>query len=224
MERIICVIIGYLFGSVIQSGYWLCRARGVDIRTVGSGNAGTTNVIRVMGKKIGYLTYIFDMGKVVVSFLICRALFGAVLPAVVICMYSGLGAVLGHDYPFYLHFKGGKGIASTTGVIISLALIRPYFAILILLGFLTFMCVMYSSRYVSLASMFLTCGFALEFLICALIGAVPAQGGNLAEAVIIPVVLAALSVYQHRGNIQRLRSGSERKIKDPKNKHKEENK
>ncbi len=218
MERLICVIIGYMFGAVIQSGYWLCRARGVDIRTVGSGNAGTTNVIRTMGKKTGYLTYICDMGKVVLSFLLCRALFDGTLPAVVICMYSGLGAVLGHDYPFYLHFKGGKGIASTTGVIISLALIRPYFALLIALGFVTFMCVMYSSRYVSLASMFLTCGFAAEFLVCGLIGAVPAQGMNLAESLVIPVVLALLSVYQHRGNIQRLRNGSERRIKDPKNK------
>jgi glycerol-3-phosphate acyltransferase PlsY len=218
MERILCVIIGYLFGAIIQSGYWLCKWHGVDIRTVGSGNAGTTNVIRAMGKKIGYLTYICDMGKVLLSFLVCRALFGGNLPAIVIAMYSGLGAVLGHDYPFYLHFKGGKGIASTTGVIISLVFIRPYFAILIVLGFLTFICVMYSSRYVSLASMFLTCGFAIEFVIFALIGLVPAQGGNLAEVVIIPIVLALLSVYQHRGNIQRLRNGSERKIRDPKKK------
>ena len=118
-ERIICIIIGYFIGAIIQTGYWIGRFSHIDIRNYGSGNAGTTNVMRNLGRKAGLLTYAFDMLKVVFSDVIIHFLFGNNLGnEMLLFLYSGFGVVLGHNFPFYLKFKGGKGIAASSGVII----------------------------------------------------------------------------------------------------------
>ena len=110
MERIICLAIGYVFG-LFQTGYIYGKLHNVDIRTMGSGNAGTTNALRTMGFKAGAITFIGDAFKCIFAVLTVKLIFGDsqadILP--LLSMYAGTGAVLGHNYPFYLKFKGGKG-------------------------------------------------------------------------------------------------------------------
>ena len=117
MERFICLLIGYAFG-LIQTGYIYGKMKGVDIRKEGSGNAGSTNALRTMGIKAGLVTLLGDCFKcvfaVVTVYLIYGKTYADIFP--LLAMYAGMGAVLGHNYPFYLNFKGGKGIAATAGV------------------------------------------------------------------------------------------------------------
>ena len=125
MERIVCLAIGYLFG-IFQTAYIYGKMNGIDIREYGSGNAGTTNALRTLGKKAGAMTLIGDMLKCVIAILIVDAVFKnryqEILP--LLGMYTAAGCVLGHNFPFYLKFKGGKGIAASSGVVISLSLIH----------------------------------------------------------------------------------------------------
>ena len=120
MERIVCLVIGYIFG-LFQTGYLYGKAHHVDIRKQGSGNAGTTNALRTMGWKAGAVTFLGDCFKCVFAVVVVHLLFaknyGDILP--LLSMYAGMGAVLGHNYPFYMHFKGGKGIAATAGLLVS---------------------------------------------------------------------------------------------------------
>lgn len=111
MFRLICLCIGYCIGC-IETAYVVGRIWQVDLRQHGSGNLGTTNALRVLGKKAGALVFIGDIMKSVIAFVICRAIFGSNLAGV----YGSVGAVLGHNYPFYLNFKGGKGIAVMIGM------------------------------------------------------------------------------------------------------------
>ena len=118
MERVICLSIGYLFG-LFQTAYIYGKIHGIDIRQYGSGNAGTTNTLRVLGTKAGLIVFAGDVLKCVFAVVICSALFGKSHPDMVYLfkIYAAAGAILGHNFPFYLHFKGGKGIAATAGLI-----------------------------------------------------------------------------------------------------------
>ena len=117
MERLICLGIGYVFG-LFQTGYIYGRMHGMDIRKHGSGNAGSTNALRTMGVKAGAITLLGDCFKCVIAVLVVRGIFASRCPEILplLSMYAGFGAVLGHNYPFYLGFKGGKGIAATAGM------------------------------------------------------------------------------------------------------------
>ena len=118
MERLICLLIGYAFG-LIQTGYIYGKINNIDIRTLGSGNAGTTNALRTLGWKAGVITFIGDCLKCVVAVLLVRFVYKGAGNTDLLAIYTGLGAVLGHNFPFYLKFKGGKGIASTAGLILA---------------------------------------------------------------------------------------------------------
>ena len=109
--RILCLALGYLFGC-FQTAYILGRMKGIDIREYGSGNAGTTNAIRVLGTKAGLLVFAGDMLKCLIALLLVGALFGKCHPEAVYLLKSWafMGVVLGHDFPFYMNFKGGKGV------------------------------------------------------------------------------------------------------------------
>ena len=108
MERIICLVIGYLFGNIFQTGYWYGKFNHIDIREYGSGNAGTTNVMRTLGKKAGIITYLLDTFKAVFAALAVHFLFGRNSDIeMLLFLYSGFGVVLGHNFPVYLKFKGG---------------------------------------------------------------------------------------------------------------------
>ena len=120
MVRIICIVIGYIFG-LFQTGYLYGKLHNVDIRTMGSGNAGTTNAMRTMGFKAGAITFLGDAFKCIFAVALVKIIFkdshADILP--LLAMYAGTGAVLGHNFPFYLNFRGGKGIAVTAGLLAS---------------------------------------------------------------------------------------------------------
>ena len=120
MARVICLILGYALG-LIQTGYLVGKAKGIDIRNYGSKNAGTTNVLRTMGAKYGALVLLGDALKCIVAVLITKAVFISSYPDTIclLMLYSAAGVILGHNFPFYMNFKGGKGIAATAGLAIS---------------------------------------------------------------------------------------------------------
>ena len=108
MERLICVVIGYLFG-LFQTGYFYGKLKHIDIRQHGSGNAGTTNALRTLGWTAGAITFLGDCLKCVAAVAVVYWLYGSTHDNIsLLAMYAGMGAVLGHNFPFYLKFKGGK--------------------------------------------------------------------------------------------------------------------
>ena len=123
MIRLICVAIGYLFG-LFQTSYIYGRIKGMDIREHGSGNAGATNALRTLGWKAGLITFLGDCFKCVFAVLLVRFLFDRFYPneniSVLVGMYAALGVILGHNFPCYLKFHGGKGISATAGLFLSL--------------------------------------------------------------------------------------------------------
>lgn len=209
VQRIICLVIGYVFG-LFQTGYIYGKLHGIDIRREGSGNAGTTNALRVLGKKAGIITYAGDMLKAVLAAMAVRLIFGESHKDIimVLVLYCGLGVILGHNFPFYLGFKGGKGIAASSGVIIAIG----YWP-LILMGFCTFMAVTIISRYVSLGSLVMMTGFLIEFIIFGIKEMIPGlYPAELVEAIIVVAVITLLAFWRHRANIGRLIHGNERKL------------
>lgn len=213
IERLIIIAIGYLIGSLIQAGYWLGKINHIDIRQYGSGNAGTTNVMRTLGKKAGFATYFLDAFKPALSCIIVHYLFGRNCDyEMLLFIYSGLGVVLGHNFPFYMGFKGGKGIAATSGVVITLSIFPHNCWIILIAGMVTFFLVMFTSKYVSLGSLIGIGMVLVLFIIWACAGWLPLTGIHLYEACIVMFIITALGFIRHSGNIKRLMNGTERKI------------
>lgn len=211
--RICCIIIGYLFG-LFQTGYIYGKMNNVDIRDYGSGNAGTTNALRVLGKKAGAITYMGDMLKALLAGLLVRLVLVMAFDMdsdfiFIALLYTGLGVVLGHNYPFYMNFKGGKGIAATSGVILSLGDWK-----LAVLAFLTFVIICLITRYVSLSSICMVVGFMVEFIIFSQldITGISKYSDYLAECYILVILFTAMAVFRHKENIVRLIKGTERKL------------
>jgi len=204
MFRVLSLLIGYIFGC-IQSAYITGKlVKGIDIRDHGSKNSGFTNANRVMGFKIGVWIFLADVGKAVLAFLVASWLFdgggsflspyaaNGVLPGV----WAGLGVVLGHVFPIFMKFRGGKGIACTVGLILMLdwraAVIIYLIAAILILIF----------RYISLASLVITLLTTISMVVL----------GYGVEAVAVTGALAVLAWYMHRENIQKLLTGTERKF------------
>ena len=120
MERVICLAIGYVFG-LFQTAFIYGKMNHIDIREHGSGNAGTTNALRVLGKKAGLIVFLGDVFKCFFAVELVRLLFKHTYPDILplLSLYAAAGAILGHNFPFYLQFKGGKGIAATAGLILA---------------------------------------------------------------------------------------------------------
>ena len=199
---ILCLCIGYLFGC-IQSGYIYGRCHGIDIRNYGSGNAGTTNVLRTLGKKAGYITYAGDALKGLAAIYLVRYVIFANsgIDMSLLTMYTGFGVVLGHNYPFYLKFKGGKGIAVTSGVMFAFDWRFAALAIVV------FAVAFYATRYVSVGSLAITALFP----ICCLIF----YFGQW-HLFIISILFWAMAWWRHRANIIRLIHGTENKFEKKK--------
>ncbi len=208
MVRLACVLIGYVCG-LLQTGYIYGKLHNVDIRTMGSGNAGTTNALRTMGLKAGLITFLGDCLKCVIAVLIVRLLFGGANADNIslLSMYAGMGAVFGHNYPFYLGFKGGKGIAATSGLILST--MNPI-CVLICLG--TFVLVVGITRYVSLGSLLLMLVYFAEVCYCLATKQYQVASGHEFEMVIVALVLVVSAFYKHKANIKRLLTGTENKL------------
>ncbi len=209
--RIVCVIIGYICG-LFQTSYIYGRMHGIDIREHGSGNAGTTNMLRTLGRKAGLITLLGDALKTIIAVLICLAIFYRrdVNPEElqIIKLYASAGAILGHDFPFYLNFKGGKGIACTAGMIIAL---DPYMTLIDTIIFFT---VFFITHYVSLSSISIYVAFFIETVIMSALCL--GHFGNITfplgiECDILAFLLCALAIFGHRENIKRLLSHTERK-------------
>jgi len=213
---VICIIVGYIFG-LFQTGYLYGRMNHIDIRDYGSGNAGTTNAMRVLGKKAGIITYIGDTLKGILCGLLIRAIFGAGIDldsayVFVLVLYGGLGVVLGHNFPCYMNFKGGKGIAASSGVIISLLDLR-----LMIIACATFVLVAALSKYVSLASITMMIVFFASIVVFGVAGWLPvSKTSHFIETIIMTFLLSALAIFRHRANIKRLVNGTERKIGEKK--------
>ena len=214
IARIICLICGYLFG-LIQTAYFYGRINGIDIREHGSGNAGTTNALRVLGKKAGLIVFIGDFSKALIATLIARIIFMNIFPENVYLFiaYTGLGAVLGHNYPCYLKFKGGKGIAATAGVVMGF-----FDPVIILSCLVVFSVIVAITRYVSLGSILMVTCFATEYSIFSFIGKYPFDLTNqisknaMIESVIIVIFMAGMAIFKHKANIVRLIHHEENKL------------
>jgi glycerol-3-phosphate acyltransferase PlsY len=200
MSYLLTALAAYLIGS-IPTGYLMARAKGVDIRSVGSGNIGATNVFRILGKGPGIVVLLIDALK---GYLPARFLPALFLPNVAgqdsryqyLAIVAGFFAIIGHNYTCWLRFKGGKGVATSAGVLIAWV---PM-AFLIALG--SWLVVLGVSRFVSLAS-----------ILAALVLPLAVWGtGEPGLMIGIATVISALAIYKHRANIQRLRAGTENRI------------
>lgn len=204
MERLICVIIGYAFG-LIQTGYICGRFQNIDIREHGSGNAGTTNTLRTLGWKSGLITLLGDCFKCVAAVMIAKALFPGEAENLY-GIYAALGVILGHNYPFYLKFQGGKGIASTAGLIIS----TNWFMVLSCASI--FGLAVGITKYVSLGSILVMIAYIVQIFIFGQMGVFELSGSLLHEYYIIALFLTVMAIFRHRKNIVRLLNGTENKL------------
>lgn len=206
--RLICLVIGYIFG-MFQTAYIYGKVRqGIDIRTEGSGNAGTTNAIRVFGKKAGLITAICDVLKCILAVVLVGVIFRNSQPDIVFLlrMYAAAGVILGHIFPCFMNFRGGKGIACFGGMILAFADWR-----LTLIGLAFLAGCLLITKYMSLGSLTGTLSFLIGIIVRGQKGAYPLDQNHLIEMYIIVGLLVALAWFKHRGNIQRLLSGTERK-------------
>ena len=204
MERLICVIIGYILG-LVQTGYIYGKMNHVDIRQHGSGNAGTTNALRTLGWKAGIITFVGDCLKCVLAVVIVRLIFSQDIHVELYAMYAGLGAVLGHNYPFYLKFKGGKGIASTAGLILAVSPIQFFIVVAV------FISIVLITQYVSVGSVVIMILFVIMVFVSGQSGWLHLPIGDLYEYYAIVIILAVLAIWRHRANIKRLINGTENK-------------
>ena len=205
--RILCLAIGYGFGC-IQWAFLIGKSKGIDIRNYGSGNSGTTNAMRVMGKNTGLLVFFLDMWKGLLCLLLVQCLLGNAYPdrIYLLKMWAFAGVVLGHDYPFYMGFRGGKGVAVMAGFAFGYYIgILPVAAVAFFVPFLL-------THYVSLGSL---CVYAACFLAVMAEGALglypTGTPASFAELSVIMGLLTALAYYRHRTNIVKLRTGNESK-------------
>ena len=214
--RIGVLIYGYFAGALIQAGYWMGKFNKIDIRDYGSGNAGTTNVMRTLGKKAGIATYLLDAFKAVIADILIHFLIvpHTAIPEMLLFLYCGLGIVLGHNFPFYLKFKGGKGIAVTAGMILSTDI---RIAAVCLIVFIVIVAV---TRYVSLGSLVISVLFLVGLVIDGQMGMFGMAQKYLFEMYGIGALLVLSAFIRHRANIGRLRNGTESKISFSKKKNK----
>lgn len=203
-------IAAYFFGS-FSTGYFFGVKHGRDIREEGSGNIGTTNALRTMGKSAGLITFIGDLAKAFIPTLLVRCVYCGKMGygpdmTYVITLITGLGVLIGHIFPFYLHFKGGKGVAVSAAVIIATAADGGIGVWMIFGGIALFIIIVAITRYVSLGSLVVMWYLPIYsiirfrdtdfFWLCFALGC----------------IFTALIYIKHAGNIKRLLNGTERKL------------
>ena len=207
MERILCVLIGYICG-LFQTSYLYGKAQGIDIRNYGSGNAGTTNALRTLGAKAGAITLLGDCFKCVIAVVIVHLIFGKSHPEMIrlLGLYAAAGTILGHNFPFYLKFKGGKGVACTGGMVLAV------FPIVAPVSMGLFLVISAVTKYVSLGSIIGLISVFVQVVIYGQLGIITVPMGIRAEFYIVTACFTILGVWQHRANIRRLANGTENKI------------
>ncbi|MCC8081832.1 MAG: glycerol-3-phosphate 1-O-acyltransferase PlsY [Lachnospiraceae bacterium] len=216
LGRVIGLVLGYVFG-LFPTGVLMGKAHKTDLKKEGSGNTGMTNSIRVLGWKAGVIVFAGDFFKAVIAMVIIWAVYRNVYPEAVklLMLYAGMGAVLGHNYPVYARFKGGKGIACSIGTIIAFDWrMAPICAVLF---FLTVV----PTGFMSLGSLGIVSGFFVQTIVFGQLGFLKVGAQFLPELYVIAAILTALAFIQHRGNLKRLATGTENKFAPSKNKKKE---
>jgi len=194
MTNAVLLFIAYLLGS-IPFGLLISKAKGQDIRTMGSCNIGATNVLRCLGKPLGITCFVLDVLKGYLPAAIFPII-GKIDPAFGILF--GTAAILGHNFPVFLKFKGGKGVATSAGVLLGVA------PLAVVIGLLTWAVVFKLSGYVSLGSI-------VAAVIVVITGWIRVENYGIVTAIAL-TLLGALTVYRHRANIQRLIAGTENKF------------
>jgi len=194
--RIILVLIGYCFG-LLQNGYYVGRMHGIDIRTKGSGNVGATNTLRVLGPKTGALVLALDFLKAFIPCLVTGLIFADSPDCQVLQTYAGLGAILGHNFPVTLKFRGGKGVACTAGLVFAIDW-RVALGLVIV-----FTIIAITTRLISLAS--ITCMMLMIIVFLLL-------PSSVLEFKILICIIGGMSIIRHAANIERLVNGTEGKI------------
>ncbi|MDA3130209.1 glycerol-3-phosphate 1-O-acyltransferase PlsY [Aliibacillus thermotolerans] len=213
MELIVSIIIAYLLGSISFSYVVAWQIKKIDIREHGSGNAGATNILRVLGKGPAILVLSLDILKGVVSVWIARGIeYWDVLPTWttvgeiegIAPALAGLAAILGHNWPIYFRFKGGKGVATAIGVVGSLVFFPAvYIGIIAILS-------IFITRYVSLGSLIFAAGTPIILMVT------NQHYDHPSPYIYLTTLLGVISVWKHRENIKRLLNGTENKIGEKK--------
>jgi glycerol-3-phosphate acyltransferase PlsY len=205
---LILIIAAYLLGSV-PFGVIIASAHGKDLRSIGSGNIGATNVARALGRKWAYICFALDVLKGLLPMLIAKSLVHeTTLAALSLWLAAGCAAIIGHVFPIYLKFKGGKGVATSVGVILGL---YPYYTLPGIIAFLVWLIFLLIWRYVSLASMAASLAFPIALI------ATIAFNDNWHFTQLWPIIIVALAmpllvIIRHVENIKRLLEGSEAKV------------
>ena len=207
---ILSVAVGYGFGC-FSTGYIVGRINGHDIRSEGSGNIGTTNALRTMGAKGGALTFGGDLLKTFIPtlamrFVVCPGFGYSPEMTYMMTLFAGLGVVIGHNFPFYLKFKGGKGIAVSAAVIVASSSNSVTGWIMIAAGLLVFVLVVAVTRYVSLGSLIVVWYFPVYTILHY------RDWSGFAGLLVLSLLFTGLAYFKHAGNIRRLVEGTERKI------------
>ncbi len=204
ISYIVGIVLSYLVGG-IPFGYLIAITRGIDIRTEGSGNIGATNVSRVLGRKYGLMIFFLDMFKGFVAvFFVPLLSSGIKFPTTadnLLVILCGFSAVLGHAFPVYLKFRGGKAVATSFGVFIWLT------PIAIAISFGAWMVTILVTRYVSLGSMIGTLA-----LVGVVVAVVDSPFGDNIYLTLLSAAVAILVIAKHTSNIQRIISGTEKKV------------
>jgi len=202
-------LLGYLLGS-IPFGLLAAALCGIDIRKHGSGNIGATNVLRTLGKKWGIPVFALDLLKGAAAVQAAQRLFigigaGWHPSAAGLGIVAGIACILGHNFPIWLGFKGGKGVAASAGVLLGLA------PLAVVAAMAAWLAVFYLSRYVSLASI------VAALVVPAAVWAVSHLEGRPLDAIFwTSLVVAALALWRHKSNIQRLMAGNEHRFEKKK--------
>ncbi len=218
LSLVIAAGVGYLMGSINSAIITVRLLRHEDVRQFGSGNAGLTNTLRCFGKLCALFTLIGDLAKGVIAVLISQAIAGAIAGEAadlyLVGCIAGIGAILGHVFPLYYGFKGGKGVL----VGVSIFLVLDWRVFLILIGI--FAIVLAVSRYVSLASITgAACAPVATFLMQYFCEDIRHQSFTLPQILLhtgMMVIMGGMIIFMHRSNIERLRTGTERKFGEKK--------
>ena len=215
----LAIVASYLLGS-IPFGVLIARAHGKDLRAIGSGNIGATNVARALGRKWAYACFALDVLKGAVPMLATLPLVRALsspsgagrVTLLWLWLAVGCAAILGHIFPAYLRFKGGKGVATSFGVALGL---WPYFTICALFAIAVWVVVVLAGRYVSLASISASLSFPLVLLLAIIL--MPGWDfGSLWPLLVAATAIPLMVIIRHRENIKRLIAGTESKISSSK--------
>lgn len=197
--------LGYLLGSC-PNGYLIACSRGIDIRQHGSGNIGATNVLRVLGKKWGYLVFFLDALKgflaVRIAFYLAESIPEMTRPEIV-GIVAAVACILGHTFPVWLRFRGGKGVATSAGVLLGLM------PIAVVSVFIVWVLLFKFTRYVSIAS--IAASAALPFFVAFYLQINALHGPSLLP---FSILIAAVVLWRHRSNVQRLMHGTEQRFGD----------